>query len=121
MMKPFATILACFLWNSQTWAFVPNAAVTTRASTTASQPSSCSSPLYALEDDRRDDERYQAALARNQRRTDVRNFLTQRALQAFIELLIDCRDPHTVRWLEVRHRLLSCREEFSFPKTTHSF
>ena len=46
-------------------------------------------------------ERYKAALERNTRRTDVRLFLTQRAMQSFINLLITCRDPHTVRWLEV--------------------
>lgn len=38
------------------------------------------------------------------RRTDVRNFLTQRAFQSFIFLLIQCRDPHTVQWLEVGGR-----------------
>jgi len=51
-------------------------------------------------DDDNDDERYQAALAHNKRRTDVRIFLTQRALQSFIDLLIGLRHPHTVRWLE---------------------
>lgn len=54
------------------------------------------------EDDSVDYERYKAALEHNTRRTDVRIFLTQRALQSFINLLITCRDPHTVRWLEVR-------------------
>ena len=49
-----------------------------------------------------DYERYKAALEHNVRRTDVRLFLTQRAMQSFIHLLIACRDPHTVRWLEVR-------------------
>eukprot|EP00977_Amphora_coffeiformis_P023527 scaffold13527_cov202-Amphora_coffeaeformis.AAC.12 len=49
-----------------------------------------------------DYERYKAALEHNVRRTDVRIFLTQRAIQSFINLLITCRDPHTVRWLEVR-------------------
>jgi hypothetical protein len=29
-------------------------------------------------------------------------FLTQRALQSFIFLSVSCRDPHTVKWLEVR-------------------
>lgn len=33
-------------------------------------------------------------------RTDFRNFLTQRSLQSFIHLCIECRDPHTVKWLE---------------------
>lgn len=55
-------------------------------------------------DDPIDYERYKAALEHNTRRTDVRLFLTQRAMQSFINLLITCRDPHTVRWLEVRKR-----------------
>ena len=45
---------------------------------------------------------YEDALARNKARTDVRNFLTQRAIQSFICLLDHCRDPHTVAWVEVR-------------------
>lgn len=44
----------------------------------------------------------QDALARNQKRTDVRLFLTQRAIQSFVHLLLETRDPHTVRWIEVR-------------------
>ncbi|KAL7581311.1 hypothetical protein ACA910_006075 [Epithemia clementina (nom. ined.)] len=51
-------------------------------------------------DDYLDDERYQKAWMHNQLRTDVRIFLTQRALQSFIYLLLSCRDPHTVKWLE---------------------
>lgn len=43
---------------------------------------------------------YDSALARNKARTDVRNFLTQRALQSFIHLLVETRDPHTVTWME---------------------
>lgn len=41
------------------------------------------------------------ALARNLKRTDIRNFLTQRALQSFVFLLAQCRDEATVHWLEV--------------------
>ena len=37
----------------------------------------------------------------NKARTDIRNFLTQRALQSFTFLLSHCRDTATVRWLEV--------------------
>lgn len=33
-------------------------------------------------------------------RTDVRNFLTQRSIQSFVFLLNQCREEHTVRWLE---------------------
>jgi len=39
-------------------------------------------------------------LSRNKQRTDVLNFLTQRAVQSFIFLMISCRDPHTGTWLE---------------------
>ena len=35
------------------------------------------------------------------RRTDVRNFLTQRSIQSFFFLLSQCRDPHTITWVEV--------------------
>lgn len=48
--------------------------------------------------------RYEDALARNKARTDVRNFLTQRAIQSFVYLLNQCRDPHTVNWMEVSHK-----------------
>jgi len=37
-----------------------------------------------------------------QKRTDPGIFLTQRAIQSFIFLLQSFRDPHTVRWIEVR-------------------
>jgi hypothetical protein len=33
-------------------------------------------------------------------RTCVRNLLTQRAIQSFMFLLLSCRDPHTVQWLQ---------------------
>jgi hypothetical protein len=61
-------------------------------------------PLYASSrnnEDEEEEKRYQAALAHNKIRTDVKNFLTQRAIQSFIFLLVQCRDPHTVRWMEV--------------------
>lgn len=51
---------------------------------------------------------YEDALARNKARTDVRNFLTQRAIQSFICLLDHCRDPHTVAWVEVSVVVLFC-------------
>lgn len=51
-------------------------------------------------DDHHDNEDYEKALAHNKKRTDVRNLLTQRALQSFILLLGSCRDPHTVKWME---------------------
>jgi hypothetical protein len=54
-------------------------------------------------DDDSDDRDRRDALARNQKRTDVRLFLTQRAIQSFVHLLLETRDPHTVRWIEVNH------------------
>ena len=47
---------------------------------------------------------------RNSIRMDVRNFLTQRAIQSFLCLLDSCRDPHTVRWLEVGKILVICSD-----------
>ena len=41
---------------------------------------------------------------RNKARTDIRNFLTQRSIQSFAYLLNQCREEHTIRWLEVRAR-----------------
>eukprot|EP00978_Attheya_sp_CCMP212_P008044 scaffold18738_cov57-Attheya_sp.AAC.4 len=43
---------------------------------------------------------YEEAKARNLARTCVRQFLTQRALQSFMFLLAECRDPHTCAWIE---------------------
>jgi hypothetical protein len=40
----------------------------------------------------------------NAARTDVRNFLTQRALQSLLFLLTQCRDEATVHWFEVRNQ-----------------
>lgn len=34
-------------------------------------------------------------------RTDLRQFLTQRSIQSFVFLLNQCKEGHTVRWLEV--------------------
>ena len=41
---------------------------------------------------------------RNKARMDLRNFLTQRSIQSFVYVLNQCREEHTVRWLEVRYR-----------------
>ena len=43
-------------------------------------------------------------MERNKARMDLRNFLTQRSIQSFVYLLNQCREEHTVRWLEVRYR-----------------
>ena len=47
-----------------------------------------------------DDESREAAMQHNVMRTDLRNFLTQRSVQSFLHLCLQCRDPHTVKWLE---------------------
>lgn len=39
-------------------------------------------------------------MERNKARMDLRNFLTQRSIQSFVYLLNQCREEHTVRWLE---------------------
>lgn len=44
--------------------------------------------------------------ALNKARTDVRNFLTQRALQSFLFLLMNCRDQATVQWFEVSIKVI---------------
>jgi len=33
-------------------------------------------------------------------RTDVRNLLTQRAIQSFLRLSEECRDPHSAKWIK---------------------
>lgn len=38
--------------------------------------------------------------ANNINRTCIKHFLTQRAVQSFMFLLENCRDPHTVKWME---------------------
>jgi hypothetical protein len=55
--------------------------------------------------------RYEDALARNKARTDVRSFLTQRAIQSFVYLLNKCRDPHTVNWMEVSQKKTVLKEQ----------
>jgi hypothetical protein len=64
------------------------------------QKSSTSVSLYGMYRGR-DDDNYRDVAALNKARTDIRNFLTQRAVQSFVFLLSHCRDEATVRWLEV--------------------
>jgi len=42
----------------------------------------------------------QIIMARNNARTCVKSFLTQRAIQSFMFLLEECRDPHSGKWVE---------------------
>jgi len=44
--------------------------------------------------------RRQAIMDRNDARTCVKSFLTQRSIQSFIFLLEECRDPHSGKWIE---------------------
>jgi hypothetical protein len=62
-----------------------------------------SSTTFSLRGRWNDDEsdtEAQDAQARNEARTDVRNLLTQRAIQSFVFLVTECRDPHSGKWLE---------------------
>jgi len=59
-----------------------------------------SPPLYVSWWNHDDDESRHAAMQHNIMRTDIRNFLTQRSLQSFMHLCMQCRDPHTVKWME---------------------
>ncbi|CAB9524729.1 expressed unknown protein (Partial), partial [Seminavis robusta] len=49
-----------------------------------------------------DDHKHDRAtiMARNDARTCVKSFLTQRAIQSFMFLLEECRDPHSGKWIE---------------------
>lgn len=94
-------LLGCLVTTSNGFApnaagFKPHSVANTRAapSPTALQLSSWGDADYA---------RYEDAFQHNTMRTDLRMFLTQRALQSFIFLSVSCRDPHTVKWLEVRY------------------
>ena len=42
----------------------------------------------------------ESIMARNNARTCVKAFLTQRAIQSFMFLLAECRDPHSGKWIE---------------------
>jgi hypothetical protein len=53
-------------------------------------------------------------LDRNKKRTDVRLFLTQRSIQSFIHLLLETRDPHTVRWIEVMNSAREACEKVDY-------
>jgi hypothetical protein len=57
----------------------------------------------------------------NAARTDVRNFLTQRALQSFLFLLTQCRDEATVHWFEVRTYKWQSPPFFGHQTHTHNF
>lgn len=57
------------------------------------------------DDDDDDDRQHRDALALNRAKTDIRNFLTQRAIQSFMFLLTSCRDQPTVHWLEQKYNV----------------
>lgn len=97
----FLAILVSLLLNITVDAFVPFKALIDTRHAFSAQPAFASSSRRRSDDDAEEEKRYQDALAHNKIRTDVNNFLTQRAIQSFIFLLVECRDPHTVRWMEV--------------------
>ena len=116
------TLLSCLLHqNTSTNAFVPQhnrVAFDTVSGFKNIIQQSTGSKLYGKwesYDPSDDNPCYEDALARNKARTDVRNFLTQRAIQSFICLLDHCRDPHTVAWVEVS---VCCRLYFFFRHKT---
>jgi hypothetical protein len=95
-----ALVVACCVLNtSHAFCSSNNILRSPAVSSQFFKPTWGSSALAASSRD--DDKEYYDALALNMARTDVRNFLTQRAIQSFIFLLLTFRDPHTVRWLEV--------------------
>lgn len=58
--------------------------------------------LFASNHNNDDSDSDSDTMALNKARTDIRNFLTQRAIQSFLFLLTTCRDEATVHWMEVR-------------------
>lgn len=62
-----------------------------------------------------DDDSLSSSRARNDARIDVRNFLTQRAIQSFLFLCNSVRDPHSVRWME--EEFLQTRNQLEFHGT----
>ncbi|GAX24528.1 hypothetical protein FisN_18Lh082 [Fistulifera solaris] len=93
-------IISTVLRHRNVHAFVPSLPSCSFSPLHVSRSSSSSNSGRRNHDDEDEEQRYQAALAHNKIRTDVKNFLTQRAIQSFIFLLVQCRDPHTVRWME---------------------
>jgi hypothetical protein len=61
-----------------------------------------------------DKDDYALSQARNDARTDVRNLLTQRAIQSFIFLCTSMRDPHSGKWIE---DFLDTRNQLEFHGT----
>jgi hypothetical protein len=83
---------------------LPRSAVIATKSRTFTSRNQCLSILVGLafRDDRNDnnDDASCFIFAANAARVDVRNLLTQRAIQSFMFLLTTVRDPHSVKWIE---------------------
>jgi hypothetical protein len=62
----------------------------------------------------RDKDEEALSRAKNDARTDVRNFLTQRAIQSFMYLCSYLRDPHSGKWIE---DFLETRNQLEFHGT----
>ena len=47
-----------------------------------------------------DNDGYEEALLKNEKRTCIQHFLSQRSFQSFMTLLTELKDPHTSDWIE---------------------
>jgi hypothetical protein len=75
---------------------------------------SASSKLLMAADNNNDNNDPEIAEERNNQRTCVKQFLTQRAIQSFMFLCEQVRDPHTGDWVE---RLIGQRDLLNFHGT----
>ena len=91
-----SALLFLFFLLCQCYAFQPLSQLLQVVRRRQHQP--CSSPsmviLSAVPPDR------ETIMARNNARTCVKSFLTQRAIQSFLFLLEECRDPHSGKWIQ---------------------
>ncbi len=97
-MKYIGTLSALILYSilSETTAFVPSSQCTKAQIGLANgQGRFRSATLYASSNEKKS-----RSSDRNESRTCVRNFLTQRSIQSFMFVLKEMHDPHTNRWIE---------------------
>lgn len=106
MSLPLAAILVALLWKSS-HAFGAFQMKIAGSSTSAFHARNVRYGVrYAMErrifpsNNGGDDEDEALSRARNDRRVDVRNLLTQRAIQSFMFLCVSVRDPHSGKWIE---------------------
>jgi hypothetical protein len=82
---------------------------TTRLNSATVTPKTTTTRLCGGANDWYDQERNfgGAPWRRNKARTDIRYFLTQRSIQSFVYLLNQCREEHTVQFLEVSSKRMT--------------